>query len=388
MVFWSSFAKKIKQSVSQISFDALKNRVNNIENKYVKKDESNTLTQTNTFTNQTNFKSRIEFRNPNNNGAYLDNFDFGSQNYTSFKLVKGSTNMLQIEVNNDANTATISSPNTNNGLHIYNLSNPVNADNATNKGYVDGLYNPLNTKVDGIISGLQNGHIVNYAGEFNNSTNYNLAQTVTYGGDWFVSNQNNNQGHTPSRTSSTYWVYISAPTVDLTPYLTIDNASATYATISAANDLDRRLLSAETTLQTNSTNIVNLNQVKADKSYVDNNFFNKDYINGRRVKYKDITITRVVKDINLINGELWLGQFETNFTFTDYNYLVNNIIFYDILFTGATYTNWKHRVTAAYSYTAGSTTRLGIKFLYTEQPTVNISQNQIIRIWYSEEINR
>ena len=135
MVFWSSFAKKVKQAVSQVSFDALKNRVSNIESKYVKKDESNTYTQTNTFNNQTNFKSKIELKNTNNNGVYIDNFDYSNQNYSAIKFFKGNTNALQIEVNNNTNEATLSYPS--HSIKINNLANPVNNDNATNKAYVD-----------------------------------------------------------------------------------------------------------------------------------------------------------------------------------------------------------------------------------------------------------
>lgn len=305
MVFWSSFAKKIKQSVSQVSFDALKTRVSNVETKNQQQD-----------TQISNINSTLQT----------------------------------------------------NSTNIVNLNN-VKADKTA--------LEVVDNKVDGVITGLQNGNIVNYAGEWNSTTTYHMAQAVTYGGDWFVSNNDNNLNHTPTKTNNAYWVYISQPTVDLTPYLTIDNAIATYATISTINGLDARIT-------TNQNNISS----KADLSYLTNNFYNKTYIDNRKVKYKDITITRVVKDINLIANELWLGQFETNFEFSSYDYLVNNVIFYDILFSGATYTNWKHKVTASYSYTSGSTTRLGIKFLYTEQPTVKLQQNQIVRIWYSEEINR
>lgn len=99
---------------------------------------SNTFTQTNQFNNQTNFRAKIELKNTtNNNGAYLENFEYNSANYTAFKFFKGSTNGLQIEMNNTANTATISAPNTSNNLSILNLKNPTNANDAANKAYVD-----------------------------------------------------------------------------------------------------------------------------------------------------------------------------------------------------------------------------------------------------------
>lgn len=198
MVFWSSFTKKVKQAVSQVSFDLLKNRVQAVE----------------------------------------------------------QTNQAQ-DTKINANTSNIAQLTTTTNQHTQS----INTNNAN--------INTLDNKVDSVITGLQNGNIVNYAGNWNSTTTFKLAQAVTYNGDWFVSNQDNNRNHQPSRTSSTYWVYISAPTVDLTPYLTIDNAISTYATINTVNGLDTRLLSAEQTLSTNSTNIVNLNNTKADKSYVD-----------------------------------------------------------------------------------------------------------------------
>lgn len=346
MVFWSSFAKKVKQVVSQTAFDLLKNRVDKIETNYVDKTTNNT------------FKSTEKFQT------------ISMQN-------KQNKDVLRFVVNTNYTYAIIDGG-SGSGIYIKNLKNPTSPDNATNKGYVDGLINPLNNKVTAIINGLQNGNIVNYAGEWNSTTNYKLAQAVTYGGDWFVSNQDNNVGHTPSKTSSTYWVYISQPVVDLAPYLTKSEARSTYQTQSEAN--------------INYTQIINtlngLDSSKADLSYLTNNFYNKTYIDNRKVKYQDVTITRVVRTKNLIPGELWIGQFETNFQPSGYDYLVNNIVFYDILFLGAQYKNWKHKITAAYTYTSGSSTRLAIEMLYTEEPTVKIEQNQIVRIWFSEEINR
>ena len=275
MVFWSSWAKKVKESVSKLTFDKLKNRVNTIENKYVKKDESNTLTQNNTFNGNTYFRNRVDFKNDrNNNGIYIDNFDYYNENYTALKFTNNGSNMLQIECDNTTNKATISSPTTSNGLRIQNLDNPTTNDNATNKGYVDNLFNPLNNKVNSVIQGLQNGNIINYEGNYSSTKTYHLAQAITYNGDWFVSNQDNNVGHTPTKSNTNYWVYISQPNVDLNLYLTKSEANSTYQTQSEANSnynqtiqtlngLDSRL-----TLAQNS--ISNLQSAKADRSYVDN----------------------------------------------------------------------------------------------------------------------
>lgn len=117
---------------------ANKSYVDTAINSCAKLASSNTFTQSNTFNQQTNFRQKVEMKNTtNNNGAYLENFEYSNANYTAFKFFKGSTNGLQIEMNNTANTATISAPNTNNNLSILNLKNPTNANDAANKAYVD-----------------------------------------------------------------------------------------------------------------------------------------------------------------------------------------------------------------------------------------------------------
>lgn len=273
MVFWSSFSKKIKQAVSQIAFDLLKKRVDKIETNYVDKTTNNTFRSTEKF-------QTISMQN------------------------KANKDVLRFVVNTDYSYSTIDGG-SGSGIYIKNLKDPTNPDNATNKGYVDGLFNPLNTKVDSVIRGLQNGNIVNYRGEYTNSTTYNLAEAVTLNGEWFVSNQDNNLNHTPSKTSSTYWIYISAPTVDLTPYLTKNEASSTYATINTTNGINTRLTTAEQTLSTNSTNIVNLNNTKANKNYVDNNFYNKTKINSFNLK----TLTGSITNISVPPQNLGVGNY-------------------------------------------------------------------------------
>ena len=114
-----------------------KQYVDNAINGCAKLASANTFTQINTFNNQANFKSKIELKKTNNNGVYIDNFDYASENYSAIKFFKGSTNALQIEVNNDTNVATISYPS--HSININNLANPTNNDNAANKGYVDGI---------------------------------------------------------------------------------------------------------------------------------------------------------------------------------------------------------------------------------------------------------
>lgn len=93
----------------------------------------------NTFNEDTNFNNTINFKNPsNNNGAFLDNFDYNQNNLTALKFTKNPTKALLIlEVDNTRETATISSPTTNNNLSIQNLKNPNAANDAANKQYVD-----------------------------------------------------------------------------------------------------------------------------------------------------------------------------------------------------------------------------------------------------------
>ena len=117
---------------------ANKGYVDNAINGCAKLATANTFTQINTFNNESKFKRKIELKNTSsNNGVYIDNFDYGSENYSAVKFFKGSTNTLQIEVNNNTNTATLSYPGTNNGIHIQNVANPTNDDNVANKRYVD-----------------------------------------------------------------------------------------------------------------------------------------------------------------------------------------------------------------------------------------------------------
>lgn len=106
-----------------------------------KLNSNNTFTGNNTFNGTTLLTNTITFKNPsNNNGAFLQNFDYNSENYTALKFVKNnSTAMLIFEVNVNRNTATISSPTTNDHLYINNLAAPTAANQAANKGYVDNV---------------------------------------------------------------------------------------------------------------------------------------------------------------------------------------------------------------------------------------------------------
>lgn len=107
--------------------------------KYAKLASANTFTTTNTFNGTTNFHNRIDFKNTtNNNGFFIENFDYNRENYTALKFTKNpSAAVLIFEVNYNQNTATISSPTTNNHLYINNLANPTGPNSAANKAYVD-----------------------------------------------------------------------------------------------------------------------------------------------------------------------------------------------------------------------------------------------------------
>lgn len=281
-----------EQNIADIKLDAdkidpLVTRVNNIENKYVKKDESNTFSQINTFNNETNFKRKIEFRNPNNNnGAYLDNFDYYNENYTAFKLIKGGSNMLQIECNNTRSYVNISAPNTNNGLHISNVATPTSGDNATNKTYVDNLNNAISGRVTNIETSLANGNIVNYVGVYDPSTTYKIGQCVTFNDKWYVSKINGNVGNQPN-TSTTQWELLSAPTIDLNAYLTKTDASSTYETIANVNALT-------TKVTTNQTNIAN----KADASALNNLTTRVDTIENKYVKKDEANTFTAINTFN------------------------------------------------------------------------------------------
>ena len=240
MVFWSSFAKKVKQAVSQVSFDALKTRVSNVEQ-----------------TNQTQ----------------------------DTKINVNQQNITQLQSTTTQHTQSINT----NTSNISNNSNKItNVDN----------------KVDSVIRGLQNGNIVNYEGVYSSSKTYHLAQAITYKGDWFVSNIDNNLNHTPTKSNTNYWVYISAPNVDLNLYLTKSEAHSTYATqnelnvlqqttISSLNNLDNRLTNTNTSIN-------NLQSAKADKTQL-NNFYNKQQINSFNLT------TLIGKITNISVGPQYLG---------------------------------------------------------------------------------
>lgn len=108
----------------------------NINNRQISIDLSNIalLNRENTFTNNQNINAELKVGNPNGNRLQLWNFDYANNNYSALKFIKGeSTNLLQIQVNNDTNEATISSPN----LKIMGIQNPTNNNDAANKQYVD-----------------------------------------------------------------------------------------------------------------------------------------------------------------------------------------------------------------------------------------------------------
>lgn len=100
---------------------------------------NNNFSGTNTFNGVTNFHNAIYFKKTtNNNGFFIQNFDYNQENYTALKFTKNpSAAVLILEVNYNQNTATISSPTTNNHLYIKNLANPTEANSAANKAYVD-----------------------------------------------------------------------------------------------------------------------------------------------------------------------------------------------------------------------------------------------------------
>ena len=244
MVFWSSWCKKVRESVSKLTFDKLKNRVDTIEN-----------------VNQTQ----------------------------DTKINANQQNITQLQSTTTQHTQSI---NTNKSNISTNTNNITTLDN----------------KVDSVIRGLQNGNIVNYEGVWSNSKTYHLAQAITYNGDWFVSTIDNNLNNTPNKNNTNYWVYISAPNVDLTQYLTKSEAHSTYATqnelnvlqqttISSLNNLDNRLTNTNTSIN-------NLQNTKADKTQL-NNYYNKQQINS----FNLTTLTGRITNISVPPQYLRVGNY-------------------------------------------------------------------------------
>lgn len=257
MVFWSSFSKKIRDSINKITFDLLKARVDRIEGDYATK-------------------------------TYTD-----AQNQAQ-----------DLKIN--ANTTNI----TNNATNITDLDN----------------------KVDGVINGLQNGNIINYTGPFDPAKTYSIAQAMTYQDKWYVSNVNNNIGHTPTGSSDQYWELLSEPTINLNPYLTKTEAANTYATITTVNGINTRLTTAEQTLNTNSTNIVNLENTKANNSDV----YTRTQIDNWNLKSYRARITSFyVGPISLNVGNFLITKvgFQTDLNFRDVDW--DNFAVVDFFFVSA-----------------------------------------------------
>lgn len=250
-------------------------------------------------------------------------------------ISQNKNDLVAISAKVDNNTANIST----NTQAIANINTNL-ADNYYQKSESDNRFGTLtqqqtNTQniqtnqnnIQQITNSLQSSNFVLYKGVYSSTTTYNLADAVTYNNNWYVSNQANNLNHTPQNTSDAYWELLTTPpSVNLANYYTIPQADAKFATITTTNDLNTRLSRAETTLGTNSTNIVNLenktnslssritnnqNNInnlqssKAEKNYVDNNFYNKQKINS----FNLTTLTGRITNISVQPQYLGVGNY-------------------------------------------------------------------------------
>lgn len=243
---------------------------------------------------------------------------------------QNKSDLVALTTKVDNNTANIST----NTQAIANINTNL-ADNYYQKSESDNRFGTLtqqqtNTQniqtnqnnIQQITNSLQSSNFVLYKGVYSSNTTYNLADAVTFNNNWYVSNQANNLNHTPQNTSDAYWELLTTPpsvnlanyytkpesdakfatTNDLsgrinqinsnlqTQYLTKSEATSTYATISTTTNLNTRLITAEQTLNTNSTNIVNLENTKANKSdvYTKTESDNKYGLKSDTLKYKNI----------------------------------------------------------------------------------------------------
>lgn len=102
------------------------------------------INQENTFTANQNINAELKVGNPTSNRLQMWNFDYANNNYSALKFIKGeSTNLLQIQVNNNTNEANIISSN----LKISGVQNPVNATDAVNKQYIDNSIFTVNNSI-------------------------------------------------------------------------------------------------------------------------------------------------------------------------------------------------------------------------------------------------
>lgn len=128
-------------------------------------------------------------------------FDYYTKSETDAANQQLNTKLQSIDSNINTNTQNITN---NTGKISTNATNITNIDN----------------KLNNVISGLQNGNLINYTGAWSSSKTYNIGQCVTYNDKWYVSNLNNNTNHTPQSTSDTWWEILSEPSINLTDYYT------------------------------------------------------------------------------------------------------------------------------------------------------------------------
>lgn len=150
--------------------------------------------------------------------------------------------------------------------------------------------NTIDTKLDGVINGLQNGNLINYTGEWSNTKTYNLAQAVTYQDKWYVSNLNNNTNHMPTGQSDTWWELLSEPGVSLTNYYNKQECDTRFGTL--------------TQQQTNTANISDLTTNKADKTQLNDYYPKSQTYNRTEIDNKVNAIPKVkYKEIRFVKGE-------------------------------------------------------------------------------------
>ena len=247
--------------VTSEQFELMSNRVATLENEAAKLNANQTFSGVNTFTKNGEAIKMVAQSNQNNEINFYQN---NSAKTGTIKTVGNNTNFY-IEAHRGNLVLNCGSVNKIlcNMRVIGNLGNPTDANDATNKTYVDNKYNQLSELI-------VNSNFLKFAGTWSNTTTYEIGNVVSFDNKlWLAKAQNTNSE--PSSTNANWeQIGLGDLNVDLSNYYT-------------KPEIDTLLQP----IQTNTTNVVNeVNRLstevsnKVDTSYLTSNYYDRTYINN------------------------------------------------------------------------------------------------------------